>query len=104
MIIRKNSARALIQPESQPIELLLQREFVIVGRRSSPKREREVRATTEAMLPTGVTRRSRFRARRWMMWRKIPMMPVVARIKARKCPGSSLGTEFQFRKTICTFH
>jgi hypothetical protein len=30
MIIRKNSARALIQPESQPIELLLQREFVFV--------------------------------------------------------------------------
>ena len=72
------------------------------GRSRSPKPEREVRATTEAMLPGGAARRRCFRARRWMMWRKTPNMPVVARIKARKCAGSSLGIEFLFRKGMCT--
>ena len=68
------------------------------GKRSSPKPEREVRATTEAMLPGGVARRRRFRERRWIMWRKTPMMPVVTSIKARRCAGNPLEIGFLFRK------
>ena len=71
------------------------------GRRSSPKPECEVRATTEAMLPGGAARRRFSRARRWMMWSKTPNMPTVARIKERKCAGSSLGIQFLVRKGMC---
>ena len=71
------------------------------GKRSSPKPEREVRATTEAMLPGGAARRRRFRARRWMICRNTPMMPVAASIKARRCAGSPLRIEFLFRKGLC---